>query len=167
MQSLRAMSISCARIESGSLHRRTLMKRFHLVFGVSMFAVFLLTGQYMDKVHNHLEGVEDGVRLLYRTRHIFILMASLIHIGFGLYYETRIEQWRRRIQSAGSSLLTVGTLLLVIAFMNEPKNRNLETPYTHWGMYLILFGVTLHWLSGLKQRKNKSKAPDASAIPGA
>jgi hypothetical protein len=118
-----------------------------------MFAVFLLTGQYMDKVHNHLEGVEDGVRLLYRTRHIFILMASLIHIGLGLYYETRIEQWRRWIQKAGSSSLALGTLSLVIAFMNEPRNRNLETPYTHWGMYLILLGVTLHWLSGLKQRK--------------
>lgn len=118
-----------------------------------MLVVFLLTGQYMDKVHNHLEGVEDGVRLLYRTRHIFILMASLIHIGIGLYYETRIEQWRRWIQKAGSSLLTLGALLLVIAFMNEPRTRNLETPYTHWGMYLITFGVTLHWLSGLKQGK--------------
>ena len=118
-----------------------------------MFVVFLLTGQYMDKVHNHLEGVEDGVRLLYRTRHIFILMASLIHIGFGLYYEMRIEQWRRLIQKAGSSLLALGTLSLVMAFMNEPRNRDLETPYTHWGMYLILFGVTLHGLSGLKQGK--------------
>jgi hypothetical protein len=68
---------------------------------------------------------------------------------------------------AGSSLLALGTLLLVIAFMNEPRHRNLETPYTHWGMYSILFGVTLHWLSGLKQRKNKSKAPNARPMPGA
>jgi len=132
------------------------MKRFHLVFGFSMFIVFLLTGQYMDKVHNHLEGVEDGVRLLYRTRHIFILMASLIHIGIGLYYETRMGQWQRRIQTAGSSLLVIGTLLLVIAFINEPRNRDMETPYTHWGMYVILLGVILHWLSGLKQKKNKA-----------
>jgi hypothetical protein len=121
-----------------------------------MFIVFLLTGQYMDKVHNHLEGVEDGVRLLYRTRHIFILMASLIHIGIGLYYETRTGQWQRRIQTAGSSLLVIGTLLLVIAFINEPRNRDMETPYTHWGMYVILLGVILHWLSGLKQKKNKA-----------
>jgi hypothetical protein len=122
-----------------------------------MFIVFLLSGQYMDKFHNHLEGMEDGVRLLYRTRHIFILMASLIHIGFGLYYETRMGQWQRRIQTLGSSLLAIGTLLLVIAFMNEPRDRDLATPYTHWGMYAILLGMASHWLSGLKQNKNKSK----------
>ena len=122
-----------------------------------MFTVFLLSGQYMDKFHNHLEGMEDGVRLLYRTRHIFILMASLIHIGFGLYYETRMGQWQRRIQMLGSSLLAMGTLLLVIAFMNEPRDRDLATPYTHWGTYAILLGIASHWLSGLKQKKNKSK----------
>jgi hypothetical protein len=131
------------------------MKRFHLVFGVLMFIVFLLSGQYMDKIHNHLEGMEDGIRLLYRTRHIFILMASLIHIGLGLYYETRMSQWQRRIQTLGSSLLAVGTLLLVIAFMNEPRSRDLATPYTHWGMYAIVLGIASHWLSGLKQKKNK------------
>ena len=121
-----------------------------------MFIVFLLTGQYMDKAHNHLEGIEDGVRLLYRTRHIFILMASLIHIEIGLYYEMRMGQWQRRIQAAGSSLLVIGTLLLVVAFINEPRNRDMETPYTHWGMYVILLGVISHWLSGLKQKKNKA-----------
>lgn len=66
------------------------MKRIHFIFGLLVFIVFLLTGQYMDKVHNHLDGIEDGVRLLYRTRHIFILMASLIHIVLGLYYESLI-----------------------------------------------------------------------------
>jgi hypothetical protein len=126
------------------------------VFGLSMFIVFLLTGQYMDKVHNHLEGIEDGVRLLYRTRHIFIFMASLIHIALGLYFETRIGQWQRWIQTAGSSLLALGTLLLVIAFINEPRNRDMVTPYTHLGMYVILLGIILHWLSALKQNKNKS-----------
>jgi hypothetical protein len=131
------------------------MKRFHLVFGLSTFIVFLLTGQYMDKIHNHLVGVEDGVRLLFRTRHIFILMASLIHIVLGLYYETRMGQWQRRIQTMGSLLLAIGTLLLVMAFMHEPRNRNMEAPYTHWGMYVILAGVIFHGLSGLKQKKNK------------
>lgn len=120
-----------------------------------MFIVFLLSGQYMDKIHNHLEGMEIGERLLYRTRHIFILMASLIHIGLGLYYETRMGQWQRLIQTLGSSLLAVGTLLLVIAFMNEPRNRDLATPYTHWGMYAIVLGMASHWVSGLRQKKNK------------
>jgi hypothetical protein len=45
--------------------------------------------------------------------------------------------------------------LLVMAFMHEPRNRNMEAPYTHWGMYVILAGVIFHGLSGLKQKKNK------------
>jgi len=85
-------------------------------------------------------------------------MASLIHIVIGLYFETRIGQWQRLIQMAGSSLLVLGTLLLIMAFINEPRNRDMETPYTHWGMYVILLGISLHWLSALKRNKHKNKA---------
>jgi hypothetical protein len=131
------------------------MKRFHLVFGLLIFVVFLLTGQYMDKFHNHLEGVEVGVRLLYRTRHIFILMAGLINIGLGSYYTPRLGHWQRRVQLAGSLSLVLGTFLLVVAFMNEPRNRDLASPYTHLGAYLILLGISLHLLSGLKQKKSE------------
>ena len=131
------------------------MKRLHLVFGVAMFIAFLLSGQYMDRVHNHLDGTELGVRLLYRTRHIFILMASLVHIGLGLYYQTRIGRWQRKAQFAGSLLLAIGALLLVVAFIEEPRNRDLSTPYTHWGMYVIVLGVALHWLSALREGKGK------------
>jgi hypothetical protein len=130
------------------------MKRIHLVFGLTMFIVFILSGQYMDRVHNHLDGIEIGVRLLYRTRHIFILMASLIHIGLGLYYQTRIGRWQRRTQFAGSLLLAIGALLLVVAFIDEPRNRDLSTPYTHWGMYAIVLGIALHWLSALREGKS-------------
>src|ERR1043165_8916326 len=42
------------------------MKRFHLIFGLVMLVVFLLTGQYMDRVHEHLRNMADGPRMLYR-----------------------------------------------------------------------------------------------------
>ena len=99
------------------------MKRFHFIFGLLMFVVFLLTGQYMDKFHNHLDGVELGVRMLYRTRHIFILLASLMHLALGLYCQTRAGQWQRWVQRAGSAALTIGTLLMVVGFFSEAKAR--------------------------------------------
>jgi hypothetical protein len=52
-------------------------------------------------------------------------------------------------------MLVIGTLLLVIAFINEPRHRDMKAPYTHWGMHVILAGVILHGLSGLKQKKNQ------------
>lgn len=69
------------------------MKRIHLIFGVFVVVAFLLTGQYMDKYHNHLVGVPDGPRLLYRTRHIFILLASLLNLGLGAYFTYRVQIW--------------------------------------------------------------------------
>jgi hypothetical protein len=51
--------------------------------------------------------------------------------------------------------LAMATLLLVIAFMNEPRNGDMKTPYTHMGVYAILLGIASHWLSGLKQKKSK------------
>ncbi|MBK9317349.1 MAG: hypothetical protein IPM55_24340 [Acidobacteria bacterium] len=132
------------------------MKRIHFIFGLLVFIVFLLTGQYMDKVHNHLDGIEDGVRLLYRTRHIFILMASLIHIVLGLYYEILIGRWQRRVQTTGSLLLVAGTILLIIAFIDEPGKRDMEAPYTYWGMHVILLGTIFHVMSVLKEKRNKS-----------
>ena len=56
------------------------MKRFHLIFGLTVLVVFLLTGQYMDRFHYHLMYMADGPRMLYRTRHIFILMSGLVLI---------------------------------------------------------------------------------------
>ena len=128
------------------------MKRFHFIFGLVMFVAFLLTGQHMDKFHNHLEGVEIGVRLLYRTRHIFILLASLMHLALGLYCQTRTGQWQRWVQRAGSAALVGGSLLLVVAFFSEAKARDLTTPFSHWAMYLSLFGIVLHIVSAKPER---------------
>lgn len=61
------------------------MKRFHLIFGLVVLVVFLLTGQYMDRFHEHLRYTPDGPRMLYRTRHIFILLSGLLHVGIGSY----------------------------------------------------------------------------------
>lgn len=128
------------------------MKRFHFIFGLLMFVAFLLTGQYMGKFLNHLDGVEMGVRMLYRTRHIFILLASLLHVVLGVYHQTRTGQWQRWVQNAGTAVMAGGSLLLVAAFFLDSPTRNLKTPYSHWGLYVLLLGVTLHAISGIKEK---------------
>ena len=124
------------------------MRKFHLAFGALIVIAFLLTGQFMDKYHGHLEGVPDGPRLLYRTRHIFILLAGLLHLGLGAYFTRRLGLWRRVLQFAGSGLIAVASLLFVGAFFYEPGLRDLHTPLSHWGAYAIDAGTLLHVLSG-------------------
>lgn len=128
------------------------MKRFHLVFGLVVLIVFLLTGQYMDRYHNHLEFMADGPRLLYRTRHIFILMSGLLHLGIGTYFTSRPTTTRRALQITGSMLITVATVSFTIAFLYEPRLENLETPLSLAGTIMIAVGTLLHLFSSVRQR---------------
>lgn len=124
------------------------MRKFHLWFGAAVVVAFLLTGQYMDRLHNHLEGMADGPRLLYRTRHIFILLSGLLHLGLGAYFARGAGPARRVLQLAGTALITAASVLFVAAFFYEPGLRDLDTPLSHWGAYAIAAGTLLHVLSG-------------------
>ena len=128
------------------------MKKLHLIFGILVLVVFLLTGQYMNHYYNHMVGVSDGVRLLYRTRHIFILLAGLLNLGIGIYFTYRQTTWRRVLQAFGSALIVVGSLLFIAGFFYEPKLENLYTPLSHWGTYTIVAGTFFHLFSGARQK---------------
>ena len=124
------------------------MKRFHLGFGAFFLLVFVLTGQYMDHVHGHLDGMDVGPRLLYRTRHIFILFVALLHLALGTYLQPGSRPTRLLGQWVGSSLIALSGGLFVAGFVYEPGWRDLHTPFTHWGAYSVLAGVLLHAVVG-------------------
>lgn len=129
------------------------MKRFHLVFGVVILVAFLLTGQYMDRVHEHLHNMADGPRMLYRTRHIFILFSGLLHVGLGTYFRYRVDARRRLLQMLGSALVTIASVLFIIAFFYEPHLTDLYAPLSKAGVIMIAIGALLHPLSGINGRK--------------
>jgi hypothetical protein len=132
------------------------MKKLHLIFGTFALVVFLLTGQYMSRYYNHMVGVDDGTRLLYRTRHIFILLAALLNLGIGIYFSVCHEMWRRILQRLGSGLIVTGSILFMAGFFYEPKLLNLYTPLSHWGTYTIVAGIFFHLFSSVRQ---KAKPP--------
>jgi len=105
----------------------------------------------MDKFYNHLHGMADGPRLLYRTRHIFILLAGLLNLGIGAYFTYRTERWGRTMQLLGSLFIFTGSLLFLIAFFYEPNLGTLRTPLSHWGTYTIATGAVLHVVSGVRE----------------
>ncbi|HEX3184085.1 MAG TPA: hypothetical protein VHQ94_04775 [Pyrinomonadaceae bacterium] len=125
------------------------MKRFHLIFGLTVLVVFLLTGQYMDRFHYHLMYMSDGPRMLYRTRHIFILMAGLVHVGIGSYFTSRPTRIRRALQITGSILITIAPVIFTIAFFYEPHLEELHTPLSLAGTIMIAVGTLLHLFSGV------------------
>ena len=118
-----------------------------------MLVAFLLTGQYMDRFHEHLRNMADGPRMLYRTRHIFILFSGLLHLGIGTYFSYRFAAQRRAIQIVGSLLATVASVLFVIAFFYEPQLTHLYAPLSKAGVIMTASGVLLHALSGVNETR--------------
>ena len=135
------------------------MKRFHLIFGLLVVIVFLLTGQYMDRYLGHLRGMPDGPRLLYRTRHIFILLAGLLNLGIGAYFQPHTLPVLRFMQLLGSTFIVLASGLFLAGFIYEPKLADLNTPFSHWGMYAIFAGTFLHVLSGRIRTGSSSDRP--------
>ena len=115
----------------------------------------------MDKYYNHMVGVPDGLRLLYRTRHIFILLSGLTHLGIAAYFRDRQQSWNRVLQLLGSGLTLLASVLFIVAFFYEPGLKALRTPLSHWGTYCIAAGVLLHLLSSIGE-KNEACA----SLPG-
>jgi len=127
------------------------VRRFHLIFGLLLVIIFLLTGQYMDRVHNHLQGMADGPRMLYRTRHIYILLSGLLHLGIGSYFRYRSERVRRILQLLGSLLITAAPVLFIIGFFREPHLTGLYAPLSKDGIITIAIGTLLHLLSAVNE----------------
>jgi hypothetical protein len=127
------------------------MKRFHIIFGLIVLVVFLLTGQYMDRYHQHLMYMPDGPRMLYRSRHIFILMSGLLHVGIGSYFQYRLQTWRRVLQIIGSLLITFATVTFTTAFFYEPTLADLQKPLSLLATISIAVGVLCHLIGGARE----------------
>lgn len=126
------------------------MKRLHFVLGIALVIVFLLTGQYMEYVRN--PTLPDGVRVLYRSRHIYILFNALINISLGLYVQYAPTGWRRRLQLAGSVLIVFAPVLLLIGFFYEPPRSIEHTTIARHGVFATSIGILLHLVSASRKR---------------
>lgn len=126
------------------------MKRFHLIFGLAIVIVFLLTGQYMEYVHNR--QLPDGTRMLYRSRHIYLLLAGLLNLGIGTYFSARSRGWRRTLQIIGSVLIVLAPGLLLVGFFWEPPKGPEQTRFAPLGIFALAFGTLFHLISGKKQK---------------
>lgn len=123
------------------------MARAHLLFGIVVFVIFLVTGQFMDGSFPDKETVSAEFRLLMRSRHIYILLSSLTHIVLGLYLRLDDRAWRRGLQLFGSSLLALGSLVLVWAFFYETYTTGHFSEASRSGLYLTLAGTAFHLFS--------------------
>lgn len=140
------------------------MKHAHLFIGLVALAAFLGTGQYMDRFHDHLRGMDDVRRLLFRSTHIYLLLAALVNIVLGLYLTRERTRWRRIVATAGSLMLLAAPVLLLLGFATEPWLEGLERPYSRPALYGSLAGALLHLVARWPNHSRKvSSEPDGLA----
>jgi hypothetical protein len=125
------------------------MKRFHLIVGLMVVVIFLLTGQYMEYVHNRL--LPDGTRMLYRSRHIYLLLSGLLNLMLGIYFVPQPREWRRTIQIVGTILIVLSPGLLLAGFFSEPQRGPEQTRVAAFGIFSIALGTVMHALAQLRR----------------
>lgn len=125
------------------------MRWFHLVLGLALFVVFLITGQYMRADFPDKEAIGQDLRLLMRSRHIYILFSAFVHLALGVYLVLRPRFWQRAVQIAGSAVLVLSSSFLVSAWYIETYAVGQFSDISRNGIYAALWGIGLHLIGGI------------------
>lgn len=126
------------------------MSYAHLIFGILAFVTFLVTGKLMRVDFPDKSLIEPEFRILMRSRHIYILLAALIHLALGIYLEIRPHKLQKSLQMFGSFLLFVGTAMLIYAFFYETYTAHKFSEFSRQGLYLSLAGTIFHLFGGFR-----------------
>lgn len=130
-----------------------MLRRVHLWTGLLGLVLFPLTGLYMKLHWPPMPALPGDVRLLYRSRHIYLLLAALVNLLLGLYFEASPSSRRRQVQGLGSGFILVSPFLILWGFAVEPA-RGLAVPghLAAWGIYAVFAGSLLHFFAALAAR---------------
>src|SRR5260221_5935787 len=128
------------------------MSLTHLIIGFAVLIIFLITGQLMGLDFPDKNAISPELRLLMRSRHIYILFSALIHLCLGLYLRIRPQTWRRILQYVGSLVLVISSSLLIWAFFTETFSLQHFSGISRYGIILSLVGVGLHVIGGLSRQ---------------
>ncbi len=126
-----------------------MMKWLHLVVGLALFVAFCVTGRMMRVDFPDKDAITPELRILMRSRHIYILFNSLIWLVLGVYYRSNPRVLQRAIQYFGSILLAVSAGLLIYGWYVESYQLAHFSDLSRDGIYLSLAGVGFHILGGI------------------
>lgn len=136
-------------------------RRLHLLVGLAAVVLFGLTGLYMHFRYDHLRGMADATRLLFRSTHVYLLFSGLLNLALGLYMTGESGSGRERagdtaaggdlLRTIGSVLILIGPLLFLAGFLREPFLGGLARPFSTPALYATLAGMALHWLASLRR----------------
>ncbi|MFQ5527130.1 MAG: hypothetical protein ACE5GX_12820 [Thermoanaerobaculia bacterium] len=118
------------------------MAGLHNWIGWLMVVVFLATGQYMRYVHDPpVAQLDSGLRMLFRSRHIYLLLVGLLNLMVGLKGAIGGPVWLQRL---AAGLLIASCALVLAAFAVETSLLRAPTPLSIYGIQAAFAGAVCY-----------------------
>lgn len=127
------------------------LRKLHFVVGLAGVAAFILTGAYMRAGFPELYAGNEVLRYLYRSNHVYVLLASLVNVALGVHLRPVAPGWRARVSVLGSLLALASPAVLCFAFFVEAPVPSPERFWTLLGVVAVAAGIALHALGGARQ----------------
>lgn len=127
------------------------LRNLHLLIGLAVVILFILTGQWMK--YHHIAETVDRIRFSIRANHLYILFFGLINLAAGTRQLFDGDKWRTRLLSVSSFLMLTATAVVIIAFFYEDKMAK-GRPLVLASVILGSLGVIIQALTGLKRQAN-------------
>ena len=127
----------------------------HLVIGLLGVIAFVITGQVMGHHHPGMQSLTADVRMMYVSRHIYLLGAALVNLVLGLYLQLHPSGWRRVLQQSGSLLILLSAVSLLLAFIAEPGLGMAGRSWrSYFGLIALFAGVMTHTVASFARKQN-------------
>lgn len=123
------------------------MRTFLLTAGIAGMLTFLATGAYMRISEPGMDERPPETRMLYRSRHIYLLLASSVCLVAGIHYRAAVGSLRFGLQSFGLLLCAAAIGLLFAAFVIEPQGTVEEVNFGRLGAFAVFGGTVLQLVS--------------------
>ncbi|MBI3468090.1 MAG: hypothetical protein HY000_34215 [Planctomycetes bacterium] len=92
-----------------------------------------------------------GMRMMFRSAHLYILLAALLNLVAGAHLRARVAKWLQRVQVVGSGCLLVSPVMFTAAFFAEPAPQRLDRPIVLLAAALALLGAILHTIASYEK----------------
>ena len=129
------------------------LRKLHFAVGLAGIVAFVVTGAYMRAGFPDLHTVNEVLRYLSRSNHVYVLLASLVNVGLGVHLAPAEPGWRASVSAAGSVLALAASVVLCFAFFREAPVAQAERVWTLAGVAALTAGIALHVLGGMGARR--------------
>lgn len=117
------------------------MARLHRIVGLLFTGMFFATGLYMRATFPAAWQGDPGMRMMFRSAHVYILLAALLNVlaAPSASAPTAVP----KLRSAGSILVMLSPVLFTLSFFVEPAPDHFKRPFVLFGLVCAALGTLL------------------------